>query len=80
MTACVIPNGSEKYMDFTINNNLVFIDSMQFMNSSLDSLVKNLSDNDFKFLSQEVTVDLLKLVKQKGVYPYEYMDSFKKVF
>ena len=53
---------------------------MQFMNSSLDSLVKNLSDNDFKFLSQEVTVDLLKLVKQKGVYPYEYMDSFKKVF
>ena len=76
----VIPNGSEKYMDFTINNNLVFIDSMQFMNSSLDSLVKNLSDNDFKFLSQEVTVDLLKLVKQKGVYPYEYMDSFKKVF
>ena len=21
---------------------------------------------------------MLKLVKQKGVYPYEYMDSFKK--
>ena len=30
-----IPNGLEKYMAFTINNNLVFIDSMQFMNSSL---------------------------------------------
>ena len=38
----VIPNGLEKYMAFTINRNLVFIDSMQFMNSSLDSLVKNL--------------------------------------
>ena len=38
----VIPNELEKYMAFTINNNLVFIDSMQFMNSSLDSLVKNL--------------------------------------
>ena len=49
---------------------------MQFMNSSLDSLVKNLSDNDFKYLSG----DLLELVKQKGVYPYEYTDSFKKVF
>ena len=43
-----IPNGLEKYMAFKINRNLVFIDSMQFMNSSLDSLVKNLSDNDFK--------------------------------
>ena len=42
----VIPNGLRKYMAFTINNNLLFVDSMQFMNSSLDSLVKNLSDND----------------------------------
>ena len=49
----VIPNGLEKYMAFTINKNLVFIDSIQFMNSSLDVLVKNLSHNDFKYLSQE---------------------------
>ena len=49
----VIPNGLEKYMAFTINKNLVFIDSMQFMNSSLDELVKNLSDNDFKYSSRE---------------------------
>ena len=48
-----IPNGLENYMDFTINKNLVFIDSMQFMNSSLDELVKNLSDNDFKYSSRE---------------------------
>ena len=32
----VIPNILEKYMAFTINRNLVFIDSMQFMNSSPD--------------------------------------------
>ena len=44
----VIPNRLKKYMAFTINKNLVFIDSMQFMNSVLDALVKNLSDNDFK--------------------------------
>ena len=49
----VIQNGLEKYMAFTINKNLVFIGSMQFMNSSLDSLVKNLPDNDFKYLSKE---------------------------
>ena len=60
----VIPNGLEKYMAFTINKNLVFIDVMQFMNCSLDSLVKNLSDNDFKYLSKEFCGEFLKLVKQ----------------
>ena len=49
---------------------------MQFINSSLDSLVKNLSDNDFKHLSKEFSDEFLKLAKQKGVYPYEYMDNF----
>ena len=53
----VIPNGLQKYMAFTINRNLIFIDSVQFMNSSLDSLVKNLSDNDFKYLSEEFSSD-----------------------
>ena len=76
----VIPNGLEKYLAFTINNSLVFIDSMQFMNFSLDVLVKNLTDNNFKHLSQEFIGEQLKLVKQKGVYPYEYMNNFKKFF
>ena len=65
-------------MFFTINRNLIFIDIMQFMNSSLNLLVKNSSDNDFKYLSEEFSGDLLKLVKQKGVYPYEYMNSIKR--
>ena len=43
----VIPNGLEKYMSFTLNKNIVFIDSMLFLNSSLDKLAKNLSDEDF---------------------------------
>ena len=73
-----IPNGLEKYMAFTINKNLIFIDSMQFMNSSLQSLVKNLMRKDFKYLSEEFSGVFLKLVKQKGVYPYEYVDSFKR--
>ena len=75
----VIPNELEKYMSFTFNKKLVFIDSMQFMNSSLDSLLKNLSDNDFGCLSEEFSGELLKLVKEKRMYPYEYMDSFKKI-
>ena len=47
----VIPNGLEKYMAFTTNKILFFIGSMQFMNSSLNKLVKNLRDNNLKYLS-----------------------------
>ena len=49
-----VPNGLEKYMVFAINKNLFFIDSMQFLNSSLVTLVKNSSVNDFKYLSQKL--------------------------
>ena len=74
----VIPNGLEKYMSFIVNRNLVFIDSMQFINYSLDSSVGSLVDENFKYLSEKFRGDYLKVVKGKGVYPYEYMDSFKK--
>ena len=74
----VIPNGLEKYMSFTINNKLSFIDSFQSLTSSLDSLVKNLNKDDFKYLSQEFDNNVLDLVKQKGFYPYEYMSDFDK--
>ena len=65
-------------MEFILNKNLVFIDSMQFMNSSLEKLVKNLSDNDFKYLTEEFGSKNLELLKQKDAYPYQYMDSFKR--
>ena len=51
---------------------------MQFMNSSLDKLVKNLSDEDFKYLVEEFGSENLELLKQKGAYPYEYMNSFER--
>ena len=57
----VIPNGLEKYMAFTINRNTVFIDGMQFMKSSLDSLVKNLVSEDFKYLSEIFGGEYLRL-------------------
>ena len=53
-------------MAFTVNENLVFIDSMKFMNSSLDSLIKNLMSEDFTYLSKEFSGDYLKLVKEKA--------------
>ena len=51
---------------------------MQFMNSSIERLVKNLSINDFKYLTEEFGPKNLELIKQKDVYTYEYMDSFKR--
>ena len=74
----VIPSGLEKYMSFTINNKLGFIYSFQFLSSSLDSLVKSLNKNDFKYLSQEFDKNKLDLVNQKRFYPYEYMSDFEK--
>ena len=45
----IIPNGLEKYMSFNINNKLVFIDSVPFLCSLLDSLVRNVDKDDFKY-------------------------------
>ena len=39
------------------------------MNSSLEKLVKNLSENDFKYLTEESGSKNLELLKQKDVYP-----------
>ena len=51
---------------------------MQFMNSSLDKLVKNLSDEDFKYLVEEFGSENLEILKQKGAYPYECMNNFER--
>ena len=51
---------------------------MQFINSSLDKLVKNLSDEDFKYLVEEFDSKNLRILKQKRAYPYEYMNTFER--
>ena len=51
---------------------------MQYMNSGLDKLVRILSDNDFKYLTEEFASKNLAHLKQKGGYPYEYMNRFKR--
>ena len=73
-----IPNNVEKYMAFMLGNHLNFIDSFQFMSSSLDKLVSYLPTELLKYTSEEFTGDKLSLMSQKGVYPYYYMDSFEK--
>ena len=72
-----IPNNMEKYMTFSMGQ-LQFIDSLQFLNSSLDNLEKGLKKEYFKITSRDLTENKLKLLCYKGVYPYEYVDSHQR--
>ena len=60
------------------NNKLSFIDSFQFLSSSLDSFIKKLAQDDFKYLNQEFHDNVLDLIKQKGFCSYEYMSNSEK--
>ena len=50
----VIPNNMKKHWAFMLGKHLVFIDSFDFMSSSLDKLVSNLPDDAFKYTSEEI--------------------------
>ena len=128
MNINAIPNNMEKYMAFMLGNHLTFIDSFQFMGSSLEKLVSTITkcgkcetckpddcmklninyknktlqhktsipcgecqnckniDKDcispnydkLKYTSQIFKDKKLDLMARKGVYPYDYMDSFEK--
>ena len=73
-----------KYIDKAGNERsketeLRFIDSFKFMSSSLDSLVNNLAKGGHEFWGFEgYDSEQKKLLIRKGVYPYEYMDSWEK--
>ena len=75
----VIPTNSEKYLSFTWGKILVFIDSFQFMASSLDKLASNLPADKYINLEKEFDKDKVSLLKRKGVYCYEYTDSWVRV-
>ena len=78
MNINAIPNTLEKYMAFMLGNHLTFIDSMQFMSSSLDKLVSNLPTEAFNYINKEFKNEKFDLMRKKGIYPYDYMDSFDK--
>ena len=71
-----IPTNTEKYISFSLGN-LRFIDSVNFLLSSLDKLVKGTDDFPImkKLMPEE---NKRQLLLKKGVYPYEYMDSFER--
>ena len=71
-----IPTNTEKYISFSLGN-LRFIDSLNFMQSSLEKLVK--STDSFPVMQKIVLEENKRqLLQKKGIYPYEYMDSFER--
>ena len=78
MNIIAIPNNMEKDMAFMLGNHLVFLDNFQFMSSSLYKLVSNLPRESLKYTSEMFKDNKLDLMARKGVYPYDYMDSFDK--
>ncbi|CAG2200908.1 unnamed protein product [Mytilus edulis] len=75
-----IANNMEKYISFSLGC-MDFIDSLQFMSSSLQKLVENLAkegSSKFKHMTSHFGEEQIKLLLRKQVYPYEYFDSEAK--
>ena len=70
----VIPYALERYLSFTIDKMSSFIESVQCLRFSFDSLSKD----DFPYLTQKFGNNLLDLVKQKRFDLCEFMRDFQK--
>ena len=68
----------EKYLSIAVDR-LKFIDFFQFTSQILDSLVKTLEVDKFKYMREAFPIAHgFGLIRRKGVYPYDYMDSFAR--
>jgi hypothetical protein len=78
----VIGQGMEKYLCLGFGDHLVFKDSLQFLGASLESLSASLAKNGtskFQNLRKAFpNADEMALLIRKGVYPYDYMNSWER--
>ena len=74
-----IPNNAEKYISFSIAQ-LKFVDSFQFMASSLGKLADATDKAEFKITKKKKKEfgDKTDVILRKGVYPYEYVNRFDR--
>ena len=69
----------ECYLSFTIDN-FRFIDSLQFLNESLEKLCKNLRREDFVYTERYSPPDKYEMLIRKGVFCYDYWDCPQKAY
>ena len=69
----VIPKTNKEYI-LVKYGFIRFIDSYRFLSESLDKLVKNLDEDDFKILKKEFS-DKWQHLNKKLAYPYQYFNS-----
>ena len=78
----VLPKNSQKFLSFTLGR-LTFKDSIEFLNASLSSLVKNLLNKGEEYFKHvnKIFVDpnKRKLLYRKGVFPYNYLSNIQKL-
>lgn len=81
----IIPKTKEKYLSISKEIEckkgviqIKFIDSFQFLSTSLDLLSKSLSDSNFQHLSKYFKDKQFDLIRKKGIYPYDYMNNWSK--
>ena len=69
----IIPKTNEEYI--AVEDGCIrFIDSYRFLSESLDKLVKNLDEDDFKILKKEFP-EKWQYLNKKLAYPYEYFNN-----
>lgn len=74
----IIPNNSKKYLGIKVDN-MLFLDSFQFLASSLDSLVNIIKTDEKNFkLMRQVFGENYHALLRKGVFCYDYIDEFSK--
>lgn len=77
----IIPINLEKISMFTLDH-LKILDSFQFLDGSLDTLIENLliSKHEFKIFDSFFRENKNKyLLYRKGIFPYSYMDNIDKL-
>ena len=68
---------TKKGKNWETKREIRFIDSLKFMNDSLEKLASNLTS--FPDLERHFKDSQLELVRRKGVYPYDYMNCIERL-
>lgn len=71
----------EENKNFKENIKFRFIDSYRFLNSSLAELASTLEYDDLEIIKSEWSnqPNKISLLTRKGVFPYDFVDSYKKL-